>query len=145
MAVGLKCRFRPNSITAFVSASADSPVPPPSPRGGLFESVLGRPDGLGVIVFGLLLYVPLAGTYGLLDPWETHYGEVARQMTVRNDYISLWWPGAPLDPDHFWSKPVLSFWLMSLFMHLFGVAGGAPGRNSARAAAPNGRCGCRSA
>ena len=35
-------------------------------------------------------------------------------MTVRGDYISLWWPGAPIDPDHFWSKPVLSFWIMSL-------------------------------
>ena len=35
-------------------------------------------------------------------------------MAVRGDYISLWWPGAPIDPDHFWSKPVLSFWIMSL-------------------------------
>ncbi|HEY4186923.1 MAG TPA: glycosyltransferase family 39 protein [Polyangia bacterium] len=82
---------------------------------------------VGIILLGLALYVPLAGTYGLSDPWETHYGEVARQMTVRGDYISLWWPGAPLDQDHFWSKPVLSFWVMSLFMHLFGVTHGAPG------------------
>jgi len=60
-----------------------------------------------VIVAGLLLYVPFAGTYGLWDPWETHYGEVARQMAHRGDYISLWWPGSPRDPDVFWSKPVL--------------------------------------
>ena len=76
-----------------------------------------------MILLGLLLYIPFAGTYGLWDPWETHYSEVARQMTVRGDYISLWWPGAPIDADHFWSKPVLSFWIMSLSMHLFGIRG----------------------
>jgi 4-amino-4-deoxy-L-arabinose transferase-like glycosyltransferase len=82
-----------------------------------------------VILFGLLLYIPFAGSYGLWDPWETHYGEVARQMTHRGDYISLWWPGSPRDPDVFWSKPVLSFWLMSLAMHLAGIGlpGGAAG------------------
>jgi len=31
----------------------------------------------------------------LWDPWETHYGEVARQMVTRGDFISLWWPGSP--------------------------------------------------
>src|SRR5690349_15528787 len=80
-----------------------------------------------VILFGLLLYVPLAGSYGLHDPWETHYAEVARQMTVRGDYISLWWPGAPIDADHFWSKPVLSFWIMSLSMIAFGLGHPASG------------------
>lgn len=80
-----------------------------------------RTVALMVIVAGLLLYVPLAGTYGLWDPWETHYAEVARQMTSRGDFISLWWPGSPRDPDVFWSKPVLSFWVMSLAMRLFGI------------------------
>ncbi|HEY4184062.1 MAG TPA: glycosyltransferase family 39 protein [Polyangia bacterium] len=74
-----------------------------------------------VVVLGILLYVPLAGTYGLWDPWETHYSEVARQMTKRGDFISLWWPGSPRDVDVFWSKPVLSFWLMSIGMHLAGI------------------------
>ena len=78
-----------------------------------------------VILFGLVLYIPFAGSYGLWDPWETHYGEVARQMTHRGDYISLWWPGSPRDADVFWSKPVLSFWLMSLAMHVAGI--GLPG------------------
>jgi 4-amino-4-deoxy-L-arabinose transferase-like glycosyltransferase len=82
-----------------------------------------------VLAFGILLYVPLAGTYGLWDPWETHYSEVARQMTKRGDFVSLWWPGSPRDVDVFWSKPVLSFWLMSIGMHLAGVGspGGDPG------------------
>ncbi|MFI5077728.1 MAG: ArnT family glycosyltransferase, partial [Vicinamibacteria bacterium] len=84
---------------------------------------------VAVIVGGLLLYIPLAGTYGLWDPWETHYSEVARQMTHRGDFISLWWPGSPRDPEVFWSKPVLSFWLMSIAMHVAGIGrpGGDPG------------------
>ncbi|HVZ89379.1 MAG TPA: glycosyltransferase family 39 protein [Polyangia bacterium] len=91
------------------------------------DGLTERQAGLVVILIGLLLYVPLAGAYGLYDPWETHYGEVARQMTERGDYISLWWPGAPIDADHFWSKPVLSFWIMSLALRLFGLHHAAPG------------------
>ena len=59
-------------------------------------------------------------------------------MTARGDYISLWWPGAPLDADHFWSKPVLSFWIMSLAMHLFGRRHTAAGA-LAMSHGPNGR------
>jgi 4-amino-4-deoxy-L-arabinose transferase-like glycosyltransferase len=84
-----------------------------------------RQMALLVILFGLCLYIPFAGSYGLWDPWETHYAEVARQMTHRGDYISLWWPGSPRDADVFWSKPVLSFWMMSLAMHVAGI--GLPG------------------
>jgi 4-amino-4-deoxy-L-arabinose transferase-like glycosyltransferase len=84
-----------------------------------------RQVALLVILGGLLLYLPFAGSYGLWDPWETHYSEVARQMTHRGDYISLWWPGSPRDPEPFWSKPVLSFWIMSLAMRIAGV--GLPG------------------
>jgi 4-amino-4-deoxy-L-arabinose transferase-like glycosyltransferase len=84
--------------------------------------------GLWVFLAALLLYLPCAGSYGLWDPWETHYGEVARQMTVRGDYISLWWPGSPRETPTFQTKPVLSFWLMSLAMKVAGIgsAGGSP-------------------
>ena len=61
------------------------------------ERLSERQMALLVILFGLLLYIPFAGSYGLWDPWETHYAEVARQMTHRGDYISLWWPGSPRD------------------------------------------------
>jgi 4-amino-4-deoxy-L-arabinose transferase-like glycosyltransferase len=91
------------------------------------DGLTERQTALFVILMGLLLYIPFAGSYGLYDPWETHYGEVARQMMERGDYISLWWPGAPIDPDHFWSKPVLSFWIMSLSMTLFGLRHAPPG------------------
>jgi 4-amino-4-deoxy-L-arabinose transferase-like glycosyltransferase len=81
----------------------------------------GRRMAALVIGCGLLLYLPCAGSYGLWDPWETHYGEVARQMTSRGDFISLWWPGSSREGAVFQSKPVLSFWLMSLGMKVAGL------------------------
>jgi 4-amino-4-deoxy-L-arabinose transferase-like glycosyltransferase len=95
----------------------------------LLDRFTERQMTIGVLLFGLLLYLPFAGSYGLFDPWETHYGEVARQMTERNHYVSLYWPGSPLDGEGFFSKPVLSFWLMSLAMHVAGVgtSAGPPG------------------
>jgi 4-amino-4-deoxy-L-arabinose transferase-like glycosyltransferase len=97
--------------------AATAPLAPAS----FLDRLTERQMTLLVLAFGALLYIPLAGSYGLWDPWETHYAEVARQMAARGDYISLWWPGAPLDADHFWSKPVLSFWIMSLSMRLAGI------------------------
>jgi 4-amino-4-deoxy-L-arabinose transferase-like glycosyltransferase len=62
---------------------------------------------------------------GPWDPWETHYGEVARQILVRSDPLDLWWrPGYGPDgnaENTFWSKPALPFWLMALSMALLGV------------------------
>jgi 4-amino-4-deoxy-L-arabinose transferase-like glycosyltransferase len=63
---------------------------------------------------------------GPWDPWETHYGEVARQIVVRSDPMDLWWQPGNGGPDgeaekSFASKPVLSFWLMALAMKIFGV------------------------
>jgi 4-amino-4-deoxy-L-arabinose transferase-like glycosyltransferase len=66
---------------------------------------------------GVVTYVPLAGSYSLLDPWETHYGEVAREMLARDDWLSFWWA----QEGWFWSKPALSFWLQGLCFSLFGV------------------------
>ncbi len=76
---------------------------------------------LALLALGVLVYVPFAGNYGMWDPWETHYGEVARQMLERNDFVSQWWPGSPQDRQEFWSKPVLTFWLMAIGMKLFGL------------------------
>lgn len=90
----------------------------------LIDAVAGTPEKrIAFALFGLcaVLYIPLAGNYGLWDPWESHYGEVARQMAMRNDWISLWWPGSPQDRAEFWSKPVLTEWLMALSMKAFGL------------------------
>src|SRR6185436_16045173 len=79
-----------------------------------------RRIAIALCLFCFALYIPFAGNYGLWDPWETHYSEVARQMLQRHDYVSLWWPGSPQDRNEFWSKPVLTFWLIAIGM---GVAG----------------------
>ncbi len=102
-----------------------SPSPPPRP----WLDRLSERQTVGLLLlFGLLLYIPFAGSYGLWDPWETHYGEVARQMSKRGDYIGLYWPGSPLDQEHFWSKPVFTFWLMSFSLSLAGLGNAGSGQ-----------------
>jgi 4-amino-4-deoxy-L-arabinose transferase-like glycosyltransferase len=73
--------------------------------------------GFWALLLNVLLYVPLLGSYSLSDPWETHYGEVAREMLARDDWISTWWA----QENWFWSKPVLDFWLQALSFSAFGV------------------------
>jgi 4-amino-4-deoxy-L-arabinose transferase-like glycosyltransferase len=82
-----------------------------------------RQQQLALAALCLLLYVPLAGHYGMWDPWETHYGEIARQMAERRDWISLWWPCSPQDRPEVFHKPVLHFWLMALSLKAFGFPG----------------------
>ncbi len=81
----------------------------------------GRPlfarHGFWLFVANVLVYLPLLGSFSLSDPWETHYGEVAREMLARDDWISLWWA----QDGWFWSKPVLDFWLQGISFHLLGV------------------------
>ncbi|MFH1130866.1 MAG: glycosyltransferase family 39 protein, partial [Pseudomonadota bacterium] len=70
------------------------------------------------------VYVPVMGAYGMYDPWETHYTEVARQFMVRGDWLSTYWHNGT-GPEgwaetNFWSKPVGSFWMSGLSLKLFG-------------------------
>ncbi len=84
-------------------------------RPGLFSS----PDRrvlVALLLFLLALYVPFAGNYGMWDPWETHYSEVAREILSRDDWITTWWA----QEGWFMSKPVLIFWMSALGMS-FGV------------------------
>lgn len=101
------------------SAEAPPPVAPqppvsaqqaPAPRVESFvETLLGKnlyeegwvkrwmqvPVTLRVVslmaAFSSFLFLPYLGAVGLWDPWETHYGEVARMMVERNDYVFPWW------------------------------------------------------
>ncbi len=84
----------------------------------MLERLRGSLDPVGLAVFGgaLLLFVPLCGSYGLWDPWETHYAEAARQILVRGDWWTLYW-----EDDYFFSKPILLFWMMAGSFGLFGV------------------------
>jgi 4-amino-4-deoxy-L-arabinose transferase-like glycosyltransferase len=85
----------------------------------LFVSALRRP-ALLVFVVVSAIYLPLLGAYGLWDPWETHYGEVSREILSRDDWISLWWA----QDRWFWSKPILIFWSEALPWSAAGVAFG---------------------
>lgn len=80
---------------------------------------------LALLAAAVLL--PLLGGFGLWDPWETHYGEVGRQITERNDWISTWWgahwrdAGGSQEGAYFFSKPILLMWMMAMGMEVFGV------------------------
>lgn len=76
-----------------------------------------RRHGFWLVAAMIVVYVPILGSHSLSDPWETHYGEVAREILSRNDWISLWWA----QDGWFWSKPILDFWIQALAMATFGV------------------------
>ena len=78
---------------------------------------LVKRHGFWLVTIVTLLYLPLLGSHSLSDPWETHYGEVAREILSRNDWISLWWA----QEGWFWSKPIFNFWVQALAMATFGV------------------------
>ncbi len=84
-------------------------------------------DHWWIFAAACLLFLPLLGAFGLWDPWETHYGEVGRQITERQDWISLWW-GSHWEGDngrhegsYFFSKPILLMWMIALGIEIFGV------------------------
>ena len=99
-------------------------LPPPQWGDALPEAVLRTPwlrwllpfSGeqrcvIALCAFSALLFVPWLGATGFWDPWEPHYGEVAREMIARGDYLHPWWESA-----YFFSKPALDLWLMAAGM-----------------------------
>jgi 4-amino-4-deoxy-L-arabinose transferase-like glycosyltransferase len=76
-----------------------------------------RRQGFWVMAVAGVLYLPFLGSYSLWDPWETHYGEVAREILARDDWVSLWWA----QDGWFWSKPILNFWIQSISMAALGT------------------------
>ncbi|MCA9686175.1 MAG: glycosyltransferase family 39 protein, partial [Myxococcales bacterium] len=78
----------------------------------------------------LAIYSASIGACGPWDPWETHYGEVARNILEREDPMDLWWrPGYGPNGKRegiFASKHALPFWCMALSFKLFGVGLGNP-------------------
>ncbi|WP_224245550.1 glycosyltransferase family 39 protein [Hyalangium gracile] len=69
--------------------------------------------------FAALLLLPYIGAVGLWDPWETHYGEVARMMVMRQDYLYPFYENA-----WFFSKPPLTMWMQALGMQVVGALRG---------------------
>ena len=84
------------------------------------ERGLLRRQGFWVIVLAVVGALPMLGAFSLVDPWETHYAEVAREMIERRDLISPWWA----NEGWFMSKPVLTFWMEVVSMVMLGVRTG---------------------
>ncbi|HEY0480482.1 MAG TPA: glycosyltransferase family 39 protein [Kofleriaceae bacterium] len=91
-------------------ASAELIAPRKRPLG--FELAL-------VAVVAVAVLVPGIWSYSLVDPWETHYGEVGRMMLQNHDWVHTDWPQ---EGEGFRSKPVLTFWLMAGGMRALGLA-----------------------
>ncbi len=72
-----------------------------------------------VILVALAVLLPGIWRYSLVDPWETHYGEVSRMILQQHDWVHTEWPQ---DGEGFRSKPILQFWMMSAGMEVTGVA-----------------------
>jgi 4-amino-4-deoxy-L-arabinose transferase-like glycosyltransferase len=88
-------------------------------QGGGFLSSRGATAFELVLVslIALAVLVPGIWSYSLVDPWETHYGEVARRMLQDHDWVHTTWSN-----EGFRSKPVLTFWLMAASMKAMGIA-----------------------
>jgi 4-amino-4-deoxy-L-arabinose transferase-like glycosyltransferase len=81
------------------------------------ERPLWKRHGFWLLLVASLLFLPFLGSYSLSDPWEAQYGEVAREILARDDWISLWWA----QENWFWSKPIMDFWIQAMAMATLGV------------------------
>lgn len=97
-------------------APALAPAVDVDPPGGALLPVKRGEIALAVFLT-LALFIPTLGNYSLWDPWETHYGEVARRMLQDDDYVVTRWQN-----EVFRSKPPLTFWMMAVSLRAFGVA-----------------------
>jgi 4-amino-4-deoxy-L-arabinose transferase-like glycosyltransferase len=75
-----------------------------------FAALPAEPRDVGAVAaVAALIFLPWLGAVGLWDPWEVHYGEVARTMVYKGDYVFPYWENA-----YFFSKPPLTMWLQAL-------------------------------
>ena len=52
---------------------------------------LRRLEPVLVVLVSLAVLAPGISGYSLVDPWETHYGEVSREMLQDNDFVQTKW------------------------------------------------------
>ena len=81
---------------------------------------------VGVLAFTVLIFLPNLGSFGLWDPWETHYGAVTTNMVETHDWVSPWWGYKEKIGDEaqqgrpFFSKPILIFWTEAIASRVIG-------------------------
>jgi 4-amino-4-deoxy-L-arabinose transferase-like glycosyltransferase len=71
---------------------------------------------LAIIAGGLLLFLPFLGAVALFDWDEINFAEIAREMIVTKDYLTV-----QINYQPFWEKPPLFIWMQVLSMKLFGI------------------------
>ena len=70
-----------------------------------------------VLLVCLGIYFNQLGSWAFLDPGETYYTEAAREMVELGDWIV-----PHLNYQIYFSKPILTFWLIALSYKFFGVS-----------------------
>src|SRR5581483_4044695 len=92
-------------------------IPSPSARGASSPPRAWRFSSLALITLPwLILYFGGIFTPGLLDDVDSVYIEVAREMLLRQDFVTPF-----IDGIRFFDKPPLMYWLAAGSMHLFGI------------------------
>ncbi|HJU11420.1 MAG TPA: glycosyltransferase family 39 protein [Candidatus Binataceae bacterium] len=89
--------------------TSNAPRPAARPLSGLAAGA-----GLGVLAFVLFFFH--LGTYGLWEPDEARYAEIAREMLALHNFIV-----PHLNYVPYIEKPPLLYWLTAFSMKLFGV------------------------
>src|SRR5271165_3460211 len=69
-----------------------------------------------VLVASILLYFLALGSFGVTDPGEGYYVEAAREMLQSGDFIV-----PHLNYQIYFSKPILTFWIIAFSYLVFGV------------------------
>ncbi|MEM1008657.1 MAG: hypothetical protein AAGJ35_06590, partial [Myxococcota bacterium] len=73
---------------------------------------------VGLVLLAMLFYIPYIGLSPLWDPWEPHYSQVAMEMVWKDNWWMLWYRNTS---HKFWSKPVLTFWLLVSSLKTFRI------------------------
>lgn len=105
--------MRPESLQELANLSACDGVPAESPRVSFFWALTG---GAPVAALALVLFFFHLGTYGLWEPDEARYAEIAREMLVSHNFIV-----PHLNYVPYVEKPPLLYWLTAGSMKLLGV------------------------
>jgi len=128
----------PDAVAALDTADAAGESPQEAPPPLLPRVEMNKSDWRHTLLVLFIcggIFLPVMGSYGMFDPWETHYTEVARQFMVRSDWLSTYWHNGRgpegYSETNFWSKPVGSFWLSGLSLKIFGYSGSTSGEEIA--------------